>query len=200
MDKVERLLIQMEEADLSQREQNLDRFQRWRSVPRETGKFLHQMILVHRPQLIVEIGLSQGYSALWMGMAAETYGAKIISYEVEEWRYRQANINIARAELDDTISTRLVSPDNTIYPGEIDFAFIDAEKSDYLSHFQNIHPHMKENGIILADNTLSHEKELTDYVQTLRSHPTYHSFGLSIGKGLEFSRKIGSDESRLEAF
>ena len=193
-DEIYDTILRMETEDTKQRQDNIDREYRWRSVPRETGKFLYQMVMIHQPQLIVEVGMSHGYSTIWMGLAAQSYGGKIWSYEVEEWRYQQALQNFSNCQLENTIQPNLVDTSFSEYPQGIDMVFIDAEKSDYLKHIKSIEENLTDRAIILADNTVSHESELREYVEYMRQSKYYFSHGIELGKGLELSRRIKNEE------
>jgi hypothetical protein len=48
----------------------------------ETGKFLNILIKCHRPQLIVEVGTSYGYSPLWLAEAAQAGRAKLVTLKL----------------------------------------------------------------------------------------------------------------------
>ncbi len=65
-----------------------------------------------------------------------------------------------------------VQPEAPIYFDEdmpfIDFAFIDASKVEYLDYFKLIHPNLVKGGMIVADNTISHESILKGYNSLLQ--------------------------------
>ena len=74
----------------------------------------------------------------------------------------------------------------TVLPrqADLDFAFIDCEKEDYIRFFDALR--MRPGGIIVADNIISHS--LSDYVAHVRRRPSAESITLEIGKGLEVTR------------
>ena len=69
---------------------------------------------------------------------------------------------------------------------EVDLAFIDCEKADYIPFFDMLR--IAAGGFVVADNILSHS--MTDYVAHVRSRPGTESITLPIGKGLELTRIV----------
>ena len=69
---------------------------------------------------------------------------------------------------------------------EVDLAFIDCEKSDYIRFFDMLR--IAPGGFVVADNMLSHS--MTEYVHHVRSRPGTESITLPIGKGLELTRFV----------
>lgn len=68
--------------------------------------------------------------------------------------------------------------------GELDLAFIDCEKEDYIRFLKMLR--VAPGGFAVADNIISHS--LSDYVDFVRKLPGVESITLPIGKGLELSR------------
>lgn len=194
-DDIDGLLRELEAADQKQRAEGLDRSERWRSVPRETGQFLYQLTMVRRPDRIVEIGTSHGYSTLWLGLAADRLGAEVVTYEVEAWRHDQAVENVARTGLEETVTAELVDPDFGDYPDGIGLAFVDAEKEDYVDHLRHLEPRLDAGAVVVADNVESHAETLAGYVDYVRGHPDFFSVLVPVGKGLEVTRQVDPAEA-----
>ena len=75
-------------------------------------------------------------------------------------------------------------------PVLFDFIFIDANKKDYIKYFELADQMLKNGGIILADNILSHYEKVEDYVDNLFNLPNYQSQILDLGTGMMLSRRI----------
>lgn len=71
--------------------------------------------------------------------------------------------------------------------GPFDLIFIDAEKDDYVHHLHGVLPLLRDGGLLLADNVISHD--LSEYQRTLKSLPGIQTVTLPLGRGLEFSLK-----------
>ncbi|HEU0116267.1 MAG TPA: class I SAM-dependent methyltransferase, partial [Thermomicrobiales bacterium] len=70
-------------------------------------------------------------------------------------------------------------------PGPFDLVFIDAEKDDYVGHFDAIVGKMRPRGLVLADNVISHD--LSVYQAMLRARADIETVTVPIGRGVEFS-------------
>ncbi|MHA2296597.1 MAG: O-methyltransferase [Candidatus Hodarchaeales archaeon] len=151
-------------------------------------QFLSLLVHLCHPKIIVEIGTSVGYSTLWLGLAARDIGGNVITYEIDEDRVKIACNNFERVGLQSIIEVKNLDPRIDTLP-IIDFVFIDAEKVDYLSHFQIIYPKLSSFGVVVADNVTSHANELESYINYVRNLPDCISMLLDIGRGLEITYK-----------
>ncbi|MHA2173101.1 MAG: O-methyltransferase, partial [Candidatus Kariarchaeaceae archaeon] len=167
-----KLITNMEAEDVEQRERGLSSERRWRSLARSSAELLSLFVRLVRAKIIVEIGTSQGFSTVWLGLGAKSVGGKLISFEVSDWRHQKAIENIGEAELSDIVELILGDPLLNLdkLPDNIDILFLDAEKVDYLEQVTVLFPKVISGGIIVADNVASHEKELQDYLTFVRNH------------------------------
>lgn len=105
----------------------------------------------------IEIGTFTGYSALAVALALPP-GGKIVCCDLsEEWtaiarRYWklsgvQSRISLRIAPALDTLKT---------LKGKFDFAFIDADKTNYQNYFERCLKLVRRGGLIAIDNTLWH--------------------------------------------
>ncbi len=160
----------------------------WNIDP-NAGELLQAVIHAQKPLEILEIGTSNGYSAILMGRVASQYNGKITTIEFFEERVKLATENIAQENLSDTI---------TVFQGDADqvlpklvqdkrtfqFIFLDANKGEYKMYFEYAMQMIEPNGIIIADNTVSHAKKLTEFFKAVQEEPRAHAIELSIGTGL----------------
>lgn len=152
-------------------------------VPKSTGKFLELLTKIKQPKLILELGTSGGYSALWMLRSTK---AHIHTIEFSEYRFNIAKETFEKAGVVDRvtqynskISSVLVSWDK-----EVDFVFIDADKLGYLENFKKLEPHIVSGGIVVVDNildSLEKTQTLIDYVQ---AHECFSCDVLELDNGL----------------
>jgi predicted O-methyltransferase YrrM len=68
------VLTRLEEEDARERRDSIDRSRRLRQITPEVGSFLHTLALATRPDRILEIGTSGGYSTIWLATAARALG------------------------------------------------------------------------------------------------------------------------------
>lgn len=163
------------------------------SVPPDTGKFLHVLVRMAKPQRILEIGMFHGYSTLWIGLAAREVGARITTLELEAEKVAVAKANFERAGLADIITVIQGDGKQTLaaLPGPYDLVFLDAQKEDYAAYFDLIYPRLSPGGVIVADNAVSHGEDMADYFDKARNHPHCVSVLVPIGTGEEVTYKKG---------
>jgi len=169
MDRVDKVLRYLEE---------FGRHNYMFNIPRITGKFLHLLIKIKKPKKILEIGTSNGYSTIWLGME----GNEIITIEKDKNRAMMAKANFEAAGLG---NIKVIEGDALEVLDKIneefDFVFIDGRKNEYLDYLKKI----KVKGIVVADNIISHTDSVQDYVMHVRKH--HYSVLLEIGSGVEVS-------------
>lgn len=192
-DKVAGALKRMEEYDaVCRREFPDDKWRRPRSIPREEGEWLNLLVKAVGARSIVELGTSQGYSTIWLALAARETGGHVTSFDIDERKHRMAADNLGEAGLSDYV-TLLAQDAHLGLAGlafEFDFVFLDAEKDDYLPLARIAVPKMKAGGLIIAHNAENHAEGLADYLDFVRTHPDLQSVLLPIGKGEEVSLKV----------
>lgn len=171
--------------------------------------FIKQLILIHQPKRILEIGTAIGYSALCMHeMLPE---AELISIEKNEELYELASANIKAYAKNDKIKVlkgdALTLLERFSKEDMFDFVFIDAAKGQYERFFQMIDPLVRQGGLIVSDNILFRDyvtgvqeelpkrfqslvKKLKLYNENMMKNEAYHSSIIPIGDGLLISVKI----------
>ncbi|MGH2348714.1 MAG: O-methyltransferase [bacterium] len=77
------------------------------NVPAQDGRFLHDLIVRKGYMRGLEIGTSNGYSSLWLGLAFRETGGRLITIEIEPKRAKEARRNIREAGLADVIDSRI---------------------------------------------------------------------------------------------
>jgi len=188
--KLLEVIDRLEKEDKKQREDGMSRELRNRSLARESAQFLSLLVSIIKPETVIEIGTSVGYSTLWLGMSASMVGAKVISYDVSKEKVLKARKNISEAGLNNIIEVKLEDPSNARL-SRAEMVFIDVEKEDYIAHFEAVIPVLKDGGVIIADNVISHAEDLEKYLSHVREYPGCMSMMVPIGKGLELTFKHG---------
>ena len=162
------------------------------NIPPDTGEFFYLLVKISKARNILEVGTSNGYSAIWLGAAAKQNNGKVTTIEIAEHKAKIASENFRRANLDKTI--RIIHGDALKeipkLNGKFDFLFIDAVKEDYINYFRLAYPKLTRNSIIVADNAIMFEKYMRDYLNYVRNHKNLRSVLVPIGSGVEFSLKI----------
>jgi caffeoyl-CoA O-methyltransferase len=173
----------------------------------EQGQFMALMVQLTGARHCLEVGVFTGYSSLAVALALPD-GGRIVACDVsEEWttvarRYWSAagvahKIDLRLAPALETLEGLLAAGE----AGSYDFAFLDADKENYLRYYELALELVRPGGLIVADNTLwsgrvidlSNDEAAT--VALRRFNETLHTddrIDLSlvpVGDGLTLARK-----------
>lgn len=187
--QVAKVLDRLYAEDAAQRAAGLPRVERKRNVDRETGRWLNLLVRATGAASILEIGSSNAVSTIWLAEAARRNGGSVIGTEIIPERAAEANRNLEEAGLAGV--ARIIAGDArasvATLNGPFDLVLIDAEKDDYVGHLKVIGGLVRPEGLILADNVISHD--LSAYQAAVRADTTLESVTLPIGRGIEFTLK-----------
>lgn len=167
------------------------------NVDNESANFLNLLIKMSSAKNALEIGTSNGYSAIWLAQGLKETGGHLTTIEFWDNRLNEAIKNFEIAGVNDIIEPKLGQAVMILEemvmsktPPVFDFVFIDANKSEYIKYFKLVHSLLKKGGIIAADNILSHYNKVLPYVEAITSHPDYQSQLIPLDTGILVSRKI----------
>ncbi|MFO1205970.1 MAG: class I SAM-dependent methyltransferase [Burkholderiales bacterium] len=126
----------------------------------EQGQFLALLVQLTGARRCLEVGVFTGYSALCVAAALPADGSVVACDVSEEWtavarRYWEEagvaeRIEIKLAPAVETLDRLLANGQS----GTFDFAFIDADKPNYLNYFERSLRLVRQGGLIAVDNTL----------------------------------------------
>ena len=160
-------------ADL--RAETMSHAQSRMQIAPEQGQFMALLVQLIGAKKTLEIGVFTGYSALAVAMALPDDG-RIIACDVSEehtaiaQRYWE-KANVAH-KIDLQIAPALETLDGLINNGEqetFDFAFIDADKSNYDAYYERSLQLIRPGGLIAIDNTLWYGRVADPEVQDNRT-------------------------------
>src|SRR4029079_8520347 len=173
----------------------------------EQGQLMQLLVQLMQARKYLEIGVFTGYSSLAVALALPADG-RIVACDVsEEWtaiarRYwKKAGVE---KKIDLRLGPALVTLDGLIAAGEsglYDFAFIDADKGNYLGYYERCLKLVRTGGIIASDNALwsgevanpANQKpdtvSLREYNERLHRDERIDLALLAIGDGLTLARK-----------
>ncbi|MCH8120790.1 MAG: class I SAM-dependent methyltransferase [Planctomycetes bacterium] len=148
------------------------RYAMW-NITTEEGRLLWVLTAAADAKHVVEIGTSNGYSALWFCLALRTTGGKLTTHEIDPYRISMARKNFKNAGVSHLVTivegdahktvTRLKEP--------IDVLFIDADKAGYFDYLKKLLPLVRPGGLILAHNTTDLASEMQDYLKAVTNNP-----------------------------
>jgi caffeoyl-CoA O-methyltransferase len=126
-------------------------------ISHDEGELLTMLVRLTGARQAVEVGTFTGYSSICIARGLPDDGHLLCCDVSEEWtsiarRYWE------RAGVADRIELRVASALETLrsLPGgrDLDFAFIDADKTGYASYFEEIVTRTRPGGLIVLDNML----------------------------------------------
>lgn len=145
---------------LALREETSELTQRAMQISPEQGQFMALLARLTGARRCLEVGVFTGYSSLVTALALPDDGSIVACDVSEEWtavarRYwREAGvahkIELRLAPATETLDDLLAQG----RAGTFDFAFIDADKTNYLAYYERTLALLRTGGLALVDNTL----------------------------------------------
>ena len=143
---------------------------------------------------VVEVGTSNGYSGIWLGKALKKTGGRLTTIEFYDKRLDVAKENFEKCGVADIIETKRGDAATILeYLPEdfkIDFAFVDANKSQYIKFFEFIKPHLNVGGYIACDNVISHAAKVQTFLEAIDADPDFENVVLPLPAGLSLGKRI----------
>jgi predicted O-methyltransferase YrrM len=152
------------------------------------AEMLYLWVRQARRRRILEIGTSNGFSAIWLAAALPTDGG-IVSIDRSADKLAQARANLQRAGLADRVTllegeaTQIVEG----LAGPFDCVFFDADRLSAPDQLSHLLPRLTDDACLLADNVLSHPAEVEGYLRSIETLGLFDSITLPIGKGLNIA-------------
>jgi predicted O-methyltransferase YrrM len=132
---------------------------RW-LIDAEQGQFMALLMQLMGARRTLEIGVFTGYSSLAVALALPSDG-QIVACEVNEENAAVARRYWSEAGVDHMIDLRIRPALETVREllaqgqhGRFDFAFIDADKTNYEGYYECALELLRPGGLIAVDNTL----------------------------------------------
>ena len=126
----------------------------------DQGQFMQLLVQVLRAQKTLEVGVFTGYSALWVAMGLPNEG-RIVACDISEEYTAVARRYWKQAGVDEKIDLRLGPALDTLdellkdgHAGTFDFAFIDADKTNYENYYERALQLLRAGALIAIDNTI----------------------------------------------
>ena len=162
------------------------------AVSEEDGRFMRLLVAATRSTHALEIGTASGYSAIWIGLGLRETGGHLVTIEYDKPRAQQAVDNIKKAGLADVV--QVVTGDELAeiprLSGSFDFVFCDAWKRDYQKYLTLSLPLLSKGGLFLAHNVINKQREMPDFLKTIRTSPALLTTIVSPGaEGMSVSYK-----------
>lgn len=149
-------------------------------IRKETKDWLKTMLLIKKPERILEVGTAVGFSSIFMCQHISKT-SHITTIEKWEPRIEQAKINFARAKVEDKVT--LLEGDAAEILRELavngnqtfDFIFMDAAKGQYIHFLPDVIQLLEKDGVLISDNVLQDGEILDSRYVVERRNRTIHS-------------------------
>ena len=155
------------------------------NITRDTGEFLLALMRAVRAQRVLEIGTSNGYSTLWLAHAVGPFDGRVTTLEISPHKAAMARENFARAGLQSRIDLR--GGDATDFLRQtvsvFDFIFLDSTRGQYVAWWNDLQRILAPGGLIVADNAVSHAREMAEFMRVVRATPGYTTSLVPVGNG-----------------
>ena len=152
------------------------------NVPRSHGQFLRTLIEMSGARSALEVGTSNGYSGIWMGLGLERTSGKLTTLEIDAPRAEEARANFRQAGLAE-VCTCITGDALEVIPtlkGTYDFVFIDAVKTDYWKYLELAKPKIRAGAVIVAHNAISARDAMSRYFEMVESDPNLQTTVVAI--------------------
>lgn len=181
---LDELLSELENLGNSNDALQTDKTKKYLNITRDTGEFLSVLVKATSALNILEIGTSNGYSALWLASSLPESG-HLYTIECMESKVDAALENFKRAGLSSKITLLRGDVANELdnLPFQFDMIFLDADRSQYLLLAEKLFGLLKPGGLIICDNALSHEGEFKEFVSWVKLQPDLSISIVPVGKG-----------------
>jgi predicted O-methyltransferase YrrM len=159
-----------------------DRLQRRRNLAPDAAELLGVTLRIAGAQDVVEIGTSNGYSAIWLADAVRDTGGSVVSVDVAA--SVEAVTNVRHAGLSAYARFEIADGGEFLarQPAEsVDLLFLDAERTEYPSWWPHPQRVLRPGAVLAMDNVLSHPHEVAPFLALLES---FTGTTVAVGKGL----------------
>jgi predicted O-methyltransferase YrrM len=185
--EIETVLREMEAHGANVDATATDRAQKLLNLERPTAELLFLLVTASGRRRVLEIGTSNGYSAIWLACAmTKTAGDPIITIERDAAKAAQARENLRRADVQR--HAQVIEGDATqccaALDGPFDCVFFDADRISSPSQLERLLPKLADDVLLIADNALSHPEEIAGYLAAVNALPQFDATLIPVGKGL----------------
>jgi predicted O-methyltransferase YrrM len=152
----------------------------------ETALMVSIIVRSSRRTRLLEIGTSNGYSTIWLAWSAAAQGGRVISIDHNAEKLALADANLRRAGLRHIVDLRHGDATEVVrtLAGPFDFVLFDSVQVKPYTQLQLLLPKLTDDALVLADNVLSHPKEMEPYLSIVAAPDAFDHVIVPVGKGL----------------
>jgi predicted O-methyltransferase YrrM len=189
--QVSRVLEEIERFGRSHDLVQADRQHKMLNLERPTAELIHILLLSSARKRVLEIGTSNGFSAIVIGATLQSIegAVPLTTIESDPLKATGARTNIQHANLGFIVQVIQGSATEVVneLDGPFDCVFFDADRVSAPEQLRILLPKLEPNVLLLADNVLSHPKEMEAYVEAVAGLPGFVATTVPVGKGLHIA-------------
>lgn len=155
------------------------------NITPDTGEFLLLLVRALQAKRVLEIGTSNGYSTLWLAEAVRPLGGTVTTLELSPKKFELAKANVERSGLQAWIQQELANAGEFLRQSSqtFDLIFLDSERVEYPRWWPDLQRVLKQGGLMVVDNAVSHAQEIEPFVELVDQTSGYITSLVPLGKG-----------------
>ena len=156
------------------------------NITRDTGELLSVLVRAMNAQRVLEIGTSNGYSTLWLAMAAKAINGLVTTVELSDYKISLAAKAFVRSGLPAVIAQVHAEAGAVLKKSaesSFDLAFLDSERSEYPAWWPDIKRILRKGGLLVVDNATSHAAEMAPFAALVSAEPDFTTCTVPVGNG-----------------
>ncbi len=144
-------------------------------------------------RLVVEVGTGRGFSTLWLAKAVKEVGGKLVTFEVDEGKARDAETFLKKVDLLDAVEIVIDDFCRAVdaIQDKISILFIDGRKEEYHRYLQMAKRKLAKGSLVIAHNTVSHPHLVSEYLVEVYSSEFMSLTTMSDPAGVTISVYLG---------
>jgi predicted O-methyltransferase YrrM len=196
-DDILKLLERLEAEGAQHDSKETEHSRKMLNLERPTAELIVVLLRIAGVRNLLEIGTSNGYSAIWLASTLGPAGGRVTSVDREASKHAMARENLASVDLlryvdlvlgDATeIASRLTGP--------FDCVFFDADRTSAPRQLDLLLPKLSSPALLLADNVISHPEQIAGYLARVKAIPGVFQTVVPVGKGLSVAHVPGRSPS-----
>ncbi|NLU73092.1 methyltransferase domain-containing protein [Streptomyces sp. HNM0575] len=172
-----------------------DRLLRLRNMTPEASGLISLLIRARGAVDVLEIGTSNGYSAVWFADALRDTGGRLVGVETERSRVEAARRNLERAGVSDY--AEIVHGDGgevlaQAPDASLDLVVLDAERPAYPGYWPDLRRVLRSHGIVAVDNAVSHAGQIAEFRGLLEEDRSFAVHLQEAGDGVLTAVRTGT--------
>ncbi len=190
-EQVRQVLAELERAGQEHDARETEHGRKMLNLEPDTARLLSIFVQSGQRRHLLEIGTSNGYSAIWLAQATQPFAGHVTSVDISADKQALADANLKRAGLRHLVT--LIQGDALEIIGSLegifDLVFLDANRLQYPALLPQLLSRLAPGALILADNVHSHPQEVAGYLEAINALPDFDHVVVGVGKGLSIAHK-----------